>query len=716
MPQHACIAIGIDRYRYMQSLRYALEDAREFHAAIAQLDASETGETSLNLGTLNGWSQTGVENGNGNDSTNGNSPIAPSIATLTPLTISVSDDDPPHHDRHLLLTETSPQVGDRSTYPTRETILHALYRWTRDTVTPDQTLWCFFSGYGLEVDGIDYLLPIEGNPNRLDETAIPIETVFDALAAAPTDRVVLILDINRPTSADRDSDIGLQTYTLAKTRNIPTILSCQPHQRSYETRDLRHGLFSAILLESLRHRKCPTLESLDRYLTDRVPELCDLHLQPIQNPLLAVGAGVPSPFVLLDVTTRVTPGLSDPQDKALEVPPPPDPECDLALAIDPESSPSITADPIDPESSPPQNPTESPPLPPKTIGNDVTNTEVDSTRDVDDRSLLGLGSSLVVWIGLLGSVLGLGVWLNGQVSDRAIEPDQSESMPSQIAPSTTTPPANTTAPVTSNSTDSTTVEQPLPVDSSNLNNSEHSDPKGTLPPTSQTNPTPQTQTSDQSQTPPPNPAPIAASSSEPLASKTPAPTPALEPSAIASMYSLQASPLSAAILQARRLTPQDAGYSSRKQNIERWGTTIFEIAQSRADRGQWMLAIAAARLVPPELNDLRQRTDRSIQWWTQAQVNEQIIAAARKMIVPNQASSYWRAIKRLRTIEQGQPFDDAARVQVETWATNMVTIARQRAANGQIVAAIQAAQLVPHQTAAHADAQREIARWRSLSP
>jgi uncharacterized caspase-like protein len=698
MPQHACIAIGIDRYRYMQPLRYALEDAREFHAAIAQIDAHETGAaianqtsqetSSQHLNTISDWSpittQNGHENGHENGNGNGSGSITPPIATLTPFTIAPPDDTKPDLARHRLITETSPQVGDRSTYPTREAILHALYHWTRDTVTPDQTLWCFFSGYGLEVDGIDYLLPIEGNPNRLEETAIPIETVFDALAAAPTDRVVLILDINRPTSADRDSDIGLQTYTLAKARNIPTILSCQPHQRSYETRDLRHGLFSAILLEALRHRKCPTLESLDRYLTDRVPELCDLHLQPTQTPLLAMGSGVPSPFVLFDAAVSAKPDANASNDRKsgdefLNFPNLTDLDLDSTRVTDPD----ITI----PSASQGQNRAELPQT--GTIQAEAISSDIASISDVEARSLLGMGSSLMVWLGLFGSVLGLGVWLNGSMNDSAIEPDRADySEPTQSL----TDPSIGSSNSASNSTANPAPEMAAPLTAGNETDSA------------------------QNNTPIEPSDPTAIPSNPPPRSDASSPMPVMEPSAIASMHSLQASPLDAAIAHARRLTPDDPGYDDRDQNIKRWGTTIFEIAQSRADRGQWMMAIAAARLVPPELTDLQSRTDRSIQWWTQAQVNEQMLTAARKMIEPNQASSYWRAIERLRTIKKGQPFDDMALNQVETWAADMVAIARQRAANGQTAAAIQAAQLVPRQTAAYADARREMARWQSVSP
>ncbi|NJN61724.1 MAG: hypothetical protein HC795_09535 [Coleofasciculaceae cyanobacterium RL_1_1] len=581
----------------------------------------------------------------------------------------------------------------------------------------------FFSGYGLEVDGIDYLLPIEGNPNRLDETSIPIETVFDALAAAPTDRVVLILDINRPTSADRDSDIGLQAHTLAKARNIPTILSCQPHQRSYETRDLRHGLFSAILLEALRHRKCPTLESLDRYLTDRVPELCDLHLQPTQTPLLALGSGVPSPFILFDSATPATPEPQpEPQPEphegdesrdTLDFLHSPDLDLDSTLAIDPDIAL--------PNSSQNQNRTELPQT--ETIRAEAISSDIASISDVEARSLLGMGSSLMVWLGLFSSVLGLGVWLNSSMNHSAIESDWAEPNSPQAEPAIVNPVPRETISATPATPINPTGSTPLEPSASSHNSEDHSPNNLGNSESSSTAPSPSLNpTADDvaplvagaEQATEPNNTPIATPANAP--SKSSFLKPAMEPGAIAAMYSLQASPLDAAIAHARRLTSSDPGYADRNQNIERWGTTIFEIAQSRADRGQWMMAIAAARLVPSELPDLKNRANRSIRWWTQAQVNEQMLAAARTMIEPNQASSYWRAIERLRTIKKGQPFDDVALDQVETWAANMVAIARQRAAKGQTAAAIQAAQLVPRQTAAYTEARRELDRWRSATP
>ncbi|NJN61723.1 MAG: hypothetical protein HC795_09530 [Coleofasciculaceae cyanobacterium RL_1_1] len=105
MPQHACIAIGIDHYRYMQPLRYALEDAREFHTEIAQLDARATDAAIANptlpdpalptLGVIQDWSQLEIQNGHQHHDEDGNGSIATPIATLTPFTIPQPEETAP---------------------------------------------------------------------------------------------------------------------------------------------------------------------------------------------------------------------------------------------------------------------------------------------------------------------------------------------------------------------------------------------------------------------------------------------------------------------------------------------------------------------------------------------------------------------------------------------------------------------------------------------
>ena len=192
----------------------------------------------------------------------------------------------------LLLTDTSLPLEGRSTYPNRETIqgwIDALQNKQEGLpIQAEDQLWFFFSGYGVSYEGKDYLMPIDGNSADVPGTGIPMQSLFTCLRGTPTDKILAILDINRASSTQSGSLLGTQTLELARQMEIATVLSCQPGQYSQETSDLRHGLFTAALLEGLRSGQCNTLASLDNYLQKRLPQLSDHHNRPAQVPIMVV--------------------------------------------------------------------------------------------------------------------------------------------------------------------------------------------------------------------------------------------------------------------------------------------------------------------------------------------------------------------------------------------------------------------------------------------
>lgn len=233
MVEHACIAIGIDGYDRWQPLRYAQADAGAFQkcvSTIAKIPKSRT------------W----------------------------------------------LLTQTSPKRAGHSTYPTLENIEIAIAQICTLPLQPEDILWCFFCGYGANYLGKDYLIPIEGNPEDISETGISVESFLHRLGQAPTQNVRVFLDISRPTGKYAGAGIGSETLELAHKLNLAIVLSCQPGQFSHETSALDGGLFTTALVEVLHDRKSSTLESLDRYLRDRLPQLCDHHWRPQQDPVTVV--------------------------------------------------------------------------------------------------------------------------------------------------------------------------------------------------------------------------------------------------------------------------------------------------------------------------------------------------------------------------------------------------------------------------------------------
>lgn len=183
----------------------------------------------------------------------------------------------------LLMTETSLPMWGKSTYPSQENLQSWLELLSQSYLQPGDQLWYFFSGYGVCDRGQDYLMPIDGDPHTIQQSGIAITAVFEQLQAIPASHELVLLDISRSQGVVAKATVGTQTAQLAATTRIPTILSCQPDQFSCETSALGHGLFTAGLLEGLRSSPTVTLEKLDHYLRDRLPELSDHYWQPIQT-------------------------------------------------------------------------------------------------------------------------------------------------------------------------------------------------------------------------------------------------------------------------------------------------------------------------------------------------------------------------------------------------------------------------------------------------
>jgi formylglycine-generating enzyme required for sulfatase activity len=130
-----------------------------------------------------------------------------------------------------------------------------------------------------------------------EKRAISVNFVREALLKSGADNVILLLDACR-TEGDRSDGIGIGE---AQPGAI-TIFSCQRHRKAYEIEALQQGAFTSALLEALRmpgERNCATVERLDLYLRDRVPQLCQLHNKPEQVPMTLVEPRQKSYLILL---------------------------------------------------------------------------------------------------------------------------------------------------------------------------------------------------------------------------------------------------------------------------------------------------------------------------------------------------------------------------------------------------------------------------------
>ena len=190
-------------------------------------------------------------------------------------------------DHCVLLSDLATSVGHQVVYPDKP----ALSEWVQtitQQVNADDVLWLFFSGYFVQLDGNDYLMPIDGDPGQIKETGLAAADLIETLAQLPTDKTLLVLDINRSQGSFSGQAIGRQFISLAESNAIPLLLSCQPEQYSHETFGVKHGIFTAALLEALR-QKCLTLGDINEYVGKHLPALCDAYWRPIQNPVALLG-------------------------------------------------------------------------------------------------------------------------------------------------------------------------------------------------------------------------------------------------------------------------------------------------------------------------------------------------------------------------------------------------------------------------------------------
>ena len=616
-------------------------------------------------------------------------------------------------DRCVLLSDLSAAIEPYAHYPTAETLRSQLTTLCDTQVQPGDTLWVFFSGYGMQSGGQDYLLPLDGDPTQLEETALSATWLLNTLQAAKTDDIVLALDMNRSQGALGRQNLGQQTAALAKDFGIPLLLACQPQQASHETMAVRHGLFAQALLEGMRYHGCVTVSQLAAYVGDRVPELSQHHWRPPQNPVAVIPAAQKFMMVLPpEAVTRLpmTEKAAAASNEAVSVPLEPT----SALAISPESTsadpPPVTDEAVAPSAA----------LPAEGDGADT-----------------GTSSSALWNWGLAGAalVLLLGVFWRYQpmlrnagpspeVTDSAASaPDAAASAPAESVPTDGVPAESVSAAVPAESVPGESLDpatlQPTP---ENL---------GTAPEVP--DPAPQESALQRAE------AAIAAQRygearawlelvpiaqqderyeqwRQQVASGTAQAAErnqALLAEARRQIQPVSASVFNDAIETARQVPPGDPYYEQAQADIDRWSQIILDLAEGRAATGNVNGAIAAAQLVPTDRPAIYRQAQENIARWQQQSSNQRLIQQAQGSLQPGQASSFQKAIAQLQQITPDQPEYQTARDRIVQWSEDILVIARARAAQSRFSEAIAAAQLVPNTTPTHEQAQTEIQWWQS---
>ena len=207
-------------------------------------------------------------------------------------------------DRVYLFTDTSPPITDANrpykSQPSRATLRRFLRtRFDQPFLSPGDNLWFFFSGHGMRHTDRDYLMPtdVDPHPDELENSAIPLAYVTERLRRCGADNIVLIIDACREESRSRGLGIGEE-----KQQGVITITSCSPAERSYEIEELEQGSFTYSLLQGLRihgEGNCATVERLYQYLRYRVPEINRSYQKPRQTPYAVVEPATKYHLILL---------------------------------------------------------------------------------------------------------------------------------------------------------------------------------------------------------------------------------------------------------------------------------------------------------------------------------------------------------------------------------------------------------------------------------
>ncbi|WP_416672305.1 caspase family protein [Egbenema bharatensis] len=586
----------------------------------------------------------------------------------------------------FLLTDSGAGMNRTETLPQRNSIQACIAHTCRQRLHPGDVLWCFFSGYGVCVDGKDYLMPIDGDPNSVETSGISMEWLLSTLSLAKTDNVVLLLDVNR-SQGMAGAGMGNQTAQLAREHRVPVILSCRSDQFSHETLALRQGLFTTALLEGLRYEQCRTLEQIAQYLDDRLPQLSEHHWRPPQNPVailpvqkkhqlmlpepLPVAAGQMNPPVEREETFAETPDRFIPVygypradrrsvAEADPLPSMPSFSADRTTQFDDFPSDSLLApDRPEPGESLP-SPQRSPdwnrlssfadPFPEETVQTpSIEPIPPEEQPEISDRLFW---RRLLTWGGIIAAVLLIGVIIrNANQSDPAANTALLLNPARQDAGST-----ESEAPSAAPSQPAIQAEPGSPLETAYIatRSRRFQDAKQYL------EQVPRLQRRgdyqkvlDETNKGLLSDAKVTLTQTRELTDEN------------------QASDFVAALEMARLIQPGEPHYDEAQEYVDRWSRVIFDMAQGRADR----------------------RNDSS-----------STVAA----------DNYRTAIRTVRLIPPDAPVYNQGQAAIAQWSQRLFELANDRAIEGKYDVAVYVAELIPSDAPVYPEAQEAIEAWRDL--
>jgi TPR repeat protein len=148
-------------------------------------------------------------------------------------------------------------------------------------VEPDSgTVLFAFSGHGGQVGSVSYLATYDAGADSLDKDGIAVDEIKNQLAESKAARRMMFLDACRSVTSPggKDSAAPIAPFMkLADAKGLRMLISTGAKTRSYESDELRHGVFTYYLLAGLKGGAegsdgLITFNGLADYVTDKVKE------------------------------------------------------------------------------------------------------------------------------------------------------------------------------------------------------------------------------------------------------------------------------------------------------------------------------------------------------------------------------------------------------------------------------------------------------------
>lgn len=203
-----------------------------------------------------------------------------------------------------------------STEAPRLTNLVYRLEWLKERVKPQDSIYFYFAGHGVETEGETFLL-MDNADNRskatLSMSTLNAALLFELLEECKAKDTLVVLDAcrNDPTTGrgsqdnpmTEDMSRGLVFKPVedvaARGRNLATLFACDVGERSFEWPEKKHGYFTYYLVEGLREGREVTLGGLSKYVRERVAQASRRAGQE-QKPTLRYEGPGPEHWVLAD--------------------------------------------------------------------------------------------------------------------------------------------------------------------------------------------------------------------------------------------------------------------------------------------------------------------------------------------------------------------------------------------------------------------------------